>query len=65
MPLVVDITYADGSVEHREFPVEVWEYTGSYTFMGDKKAVVSKVVIDAGKVYPDVDRGNNVYEAGK
>lgn len=65
MPLVVDITYADGSVEHREFPVEIWEYTGSYTFAGDKKAAVSKVVIDAGKIYPDVDRGNNVYEGGK
>ncbi|MEO3404561.1 M1 family metallopeptidase [Mucilaginibacter sp. CAU 1740] len=65
MPLMVDITYADGSVEHREFPVEIWEYAGSYTFAGDKKAAVSKVVIDAGKVYPDVDRGNNVYEVGK
>jgi hypothetical protein len=65
MPLLVDITYTDGSVEHREFPIEIWEYTGSYTFAGDKKAAVSKVVIDAGKVYPDVDRQNNVYEVGK
>jgi hypothetical protein len=65
MPLVVDITYADGSVEHREFPIEIWEYTGSYTFAGDKKATVSKVVIDAGRIYPDVYRGNNVYEVGK
>lgn len=65
MPLVVDLTYADGSAEHREFPVEIWEYTGSYTFSGDKKAAVSKVEVDAGKVYPDVDRGNNIYEAEK
>jgi hypothetical protein len=62
MPLVVELTYADGSTEHREFPVEVWEYTGSYTFTGNKKAEVTKVTIDPDSLYPDVNRANNVYK---
>lgn len=65
MPLVVELTYADGSTEHREFPVEVWEYTGIYTFTGNKKAAVTKVTIDPDKLYPDVNRGNNTYEVKK
>jgi hypothetical protein len=65
MPLVVEITYADGSKEHREFPVEIWEYSNGYTFTGDKKAAVAKVVIDPEKIYPDVDRTNNSYELKK
>ncbi|MFS2190008.1 M1 family metallopeptidase [Mucilaginibacter sp. Mucisp84] len=62
MPLVVEINYADGSKEHREFPVEIWEYSSSYSFTGDKKVAVAKVVIDPEKIYPDADRGNNSYE---
>ena len=62
MPLVVEITYADGSKEHREFSVEIWEYSSSYSFTGDKKVAVAKVVIDPEKIYPDADRGNNSYE---
>jgi len=65
MPLVVQLTYADGSTEHREFPVEVWEYTGSYRFTGNKKAAVTKVSIDPDSLYPDVNRGNNTYEIKK
>lgn len=65
MPLVVQLTYADGSTEHREFPVEVWEYTGSYRFTGNKKAAVTKVSIDPDSLYPDVNRGNNIYEIKK
>jgi len=60
--LVVEITYADGLKEHREFPVEIWEYSSIYTFTGDKKAAVAKVIIDPDKIYPDVDRSNNSFE---
>ncbi|SFD50111.1 hypothetical protein SAMN05518672_102199 [Chitinophaga sp. CF118] len=62
MPLVVDITYVNGSHEQRSFPVEIWENSASYTFAANKNEVVSKVVIDPGQVYPDVNRGNNEYE---
>lgn len=62
MPLVVEIIYASGLKERRSFPVEIWEYTHSYTFPADKRELVSKVVIDPEEVYPDVNRSNNIYE---
>jgi hypothetical protein len=62
MPLVVDITYANGLHERRSFPVEIWENSTSYTFAANKGEVVSKVVIDPDQVYPDVNRGNNLYD---
>lgn len=62
MPLVVDITYVNGLHERRLFPVEIWQNSTSYTFAANKNEIVSKVVIDPEQVYPDVNRGNNVYE---
>jgi hypothetical protein len=62
MPLLVEITYANGVHERRSFPVEIWQNSGSYTFAANRNEVVSKVVIDPGQVYPDVNRGNNMYE---
>jgi hypothetical protein len=62
MPLVVDITYANGLHERRSFPVEIWENNASYTFAANKDEVVSKVVIDPDQVYPDINRGNNIYD---
>jgi len=62
MPLVVDITYANGLHERRSFPVEIWENGASYTFAANKNEAVSKVVIDPDQVYPDVNRGNNFYD---
>ncbi|MDR6943157.1 M1 family metallopeptidase [Mucilaginibacter pocheonensis] len=65
MPLIVEITYASGSKEQRTFPVEIWEYTHSYTFAANKKDAISKVVIDPKQVYPDINKVNNVYELKK
>jgi hypothetical protein len=62
MPLVVEITYASGIKERRAFPVEIWEYSHSYTFAANKREPVSQVVIDPEEVYPDVNRSNNVHE---
>ncbi|MBB3969179.1 M1 family metallopeptidase [Mucilaginibacter phyllosphaerae] len=63
MPLVVQITYTDGTTEQHNFPVEVWEYSSTYTFAGSKKSAVAKVVIDPANLYPDINKGNNTYLA--
>ncbi|WP_454802028.1 M1 family metallopeptidase [Mucilaginibacter phyllosphaerae] len=65
MPLIVEIIYADGSKEIRDFPVEVWEYTDTYTLTGNKNAAVANVVIDPAGIYPDVNRANNSYGTSK
>jgi hypothetical protein len=61
MPLVVEIVYADGTKELREFPVEIWQYDETYIFTANKKEAISKVIIDPEQIYPDVNKGNNVY----
>jgi hypothetical protein len=61
MPVVVELTYADGLKERRTFPVEIWEYQNTYTFTGNKAGAVAMVVIDPDKVYPDTNRANNIY----
>jgi len=62
MPLVVEITYADGTKELRTFPVEIWHFDKTYVFNANKTETVAKVIIDPEQIYPDVDRANNVYE---
>ena len=65
MPLVVEITYADGKKELRTFPVEIWHFDKTYMFYANKSEAVAKVIIDPEQIYPDVDRANNVYELKK
>jgi hypothetical protein len=62
MPLLVEITYKSGTKELRTFPVEIWEYSSSYTFAANKTEAITKVTIDPEQVYPDVNKENNVYE---
>ena len=62
MPLIVEITYKSGVKELRTFPVEIWEYSSSYTFAANKTEAIAKVTIDPEQVYPDVNKENNVYE---
>lgn len=61
MPLIVEITYADGQKDRQAFPVEIWEYSHSYTFTANHHETVTKIVIDPEEAFPDVDRANNVY----
>jgi hypothetical protein len=65
MPLIVEITYADGLKELHNFPVEIWEFNDTYIFTTNKSQPVDKVIIDPEKIYPDVDRVNNINEAKK
>lgn len=63
MPVRLTITLSDGQTVQREVPVDTW-------LAGDKTAAVTlppgqtvtRVEIDAAKVFPDVDRTNNVWE---
>ena len=64
MPVRLAITRADGSVERREIPVDVWlggAATTTVTVSGD----VTQVEIDPERLFPDVDPGNNVWPAGR
>ena len=59
MPVLLEITYEDGSSEQKMLPVEIWQRgdTWNYLLKTDKK--VKGVVIDPDKLLPDVNLGND------
>lgn len=59
MPVLLEITYDDGSSEQKMLPVEIWQRgdTWNYLVKTDKK--VTGVVIDPNKLLPDVNLGND------
>lgn len=65
LPVVLRISYADGSAENIRMPVEIWQRNDvwSYLFKTDKE--VNKVQFDPKKLIPDVDEANDVWEAAE
>jgi hypothetical protein len=62
MPVPLAITRADGSVERRTVPVDVWLQGRKQTTLSvPTGAGVTKVEIDPDGSYADVDRDNNVW----
>jgi hypothetical protein len=62
MPVPLAITRADGSVERRTIPVDVWLGGRNRTTVSvPTGAGVTGVVIDPDGLYPDTDRGNNAW----
>ncbi|PYP67677.1 MAG: peptidase [Gemmatimonadetes bacterium] len=59
LPVTLELRYADGSTEMRDYPIEMWNLGTHFTArVGTAKRVVG-VVVDPRDVYPDVDRANN------
>ncbi|MBL7978575.1 MAG: M1 family metallopeptidase [Bacteroidetes Order II. Incertae sedis bacterium] len=66
MPVVMEVTYDDGSKERMKLPVDIWRYNElkfEKGFFSDKN--VSKVVLDPDEVFSDVDTKNNTWDASK
>ncbi len=59
MPVLMEITFDDGTTERKMLPVEIWQRgdTWNYLLKTDKK--VTAVVIDPDKLLPDVNLGND------
>src|SRR5438874_8826882 len=56
LPVTLELRYADGSTEMRDYPIEMWNLGTHFTArVGTAKRVVG-VVVDPRDVYPDVDR---------
>lgn len=65
MPVELLVTYDDGSSERRRIPVEAWARTDSFPTRWDSGGKsITRVEIDPDKWLPDVDRSNNVFQAG-
>jgi hypothetical protein len=65
MPVELELVLDDGTVRQMSLPVEVWFGGSRYNVLVPEAKKVVKVTIDPKKLYPDVRRQNNVWEAGK
>jgi hypothetical protein len=61
MPVTIEITEADGTVNRVQLPVEIWQHSGNWRFAYANKSRVVKVKIDPDNKVPDVNRNNNVW----
>lgn len=60
MPILVELTFEDGTKENHNFPVQIWRKENQIvfrTFATDKK--VSKITIDPKAATADIDLSNN------
>ncbi len=65
MPVQMLVTYDDGSQELRKVPVEAWARTDVFPVQWDSAGkAITRVELDPEKWLPDINRDNNVFEAG-
>jgi hypothetical protein len=63
MPVELELVMDDKTARHISLPVEVWYGGDHYNVLVPEAKKVVKVTIDPKKIYPDVRRENNVWEA--
>ncbi|MBC9796703.1 M1 family metallopeptidase [Sinomicrobium weinanense] len=61
MPVLYEVTYADGSRERKTLPVEVWQRGEQWNHLLETDKEVKKVEVDPDKILPDVNGSNNVW----
>src|SRR6266508_1618155 len=62
MPVDLRLTYANGATEGVLLPGEIWYRGNRYTYQRKVPADVVKVEIAPGQNFPDVRRGNNMWQ---
>ncbi|NNE71446.1 MAG: M1 family metallopeptidase [Rhodothermales bacterium] len=64
-PVVLTVTYDDGSTEQSVLPVDAWMNGEREQRAEFRAGEVARVEIDPGKYLPDVDRSNNVWTSSR
>jgi len=62
MPATVELEDVTGKKSRMEFPVEVWQRGGSWTFKADTQQPLRSVRIDPDNVLPDMNPANNTWK---
>jgi hypothetical protein len=65
MPAKVDIEEVSGKKTRVEFPIEIWQRGGSWTFRAATNQPIRSVTIDPDQNLPDVDPENNSWRPAK
>jgi hypothetical protein len=63
MPVVIQLTFNNGTTRRLQLPVETWFQHTSYTLSVPVSAAISTVTIDPDHMLPDANRQNNVWKA--
>jgi hypothetical protein len=61
LPVVTQVTFADGSTTERRLPVEAFYTRDTHTMVFETDRTVQKVVVDPQRLLPDIDRSNNTW----
>ena len=65
MPVKVDIEEVSGKKTRVEFPVEIWQRGGNWTFRANTQQPIRSVTIDPDNNLPDINPDNNVWKPTK
>jgi len=65
MPAKIDIEEVSGKKTRVEFPVEIWQRGGSWTFRAATQQPIRSVTIDPDNKLPDINSENNVWKPAK
>lgn len=63
MPVVVQITFVNGTTQRIPLPVETWLQHTTYTFSVPVTAAIASVTIDPDHMLPDANRQNNSWQS--
>lgn len=59
MPVKLEITHRDGTVENKTLPVEIWQRGDTWSFMLETDVLPKSIEIDPDKLLPDVNASND------
>lgn len=64
MPVMMDVTFDDGSTERMDLPVEIWGAANTWRVpVATEERSIVRVELDPDGMYPELTRENNVWEA--
>ena len=61
MPVVMEVTYEDGSTEEVRLPVEIWQRGDSWNYLHRTDKEIKGVEIDPQKILPDINFSNDAW----
>ena len=62
MPVIMEVTQADGTTTRVDLPVEVWQRGSEWTARVNTTSKITNVTLDPNKMLPDYDPSNNVWQ---
>lgn len=63
MPVILEVKTKSGKTDRLNFPVEIWQRTGTFTFNYPSTGEISSVTYDPDKVLPDTYEKDNVWKS--